>query len=135
MTAAGPGHRPGIGLPLRLAVAAVLASTALAGCGVSPRQSSPATGDPDRGAVLVTRQACGACHEIPGVEQGNGRVGPPLKGVASRSIIAGYLPNTPDNLTRWVQSPQAIAPGNAMPNMGLSDRDARDIAAFLETLR
>lgn len=119
---------------LRLALPAVFAATALAGCG-SPHPPSPATGDPDRGAVLVTRQACGACHEIPGVEQGNGRVGPSLKGVASRSIIAGYLPNTPDNLARWVQSPQAIAPGNAMPNMGLSDRDARDIAAFLETLR
>jgi cytochrome c2 len=93
------------------------------------------SGDPDRGSILVGRQACGACHEIPHVPQATGRVGPPLKGIARRTIIAGYLANTPDNLARWIQSPQTIAPGNAMPDMGLSDRDARDITAFLETLR
>jgi cytochrome c2 len=116
-----------------IVLAGVLA-TAVSGC--RPSQApSPLVGDPDRGAVLIGRQACGACHEIPHIPRADGRVGPPLKGVGGRTIIAGYLPNTPDNLVRWIQSPQTIAPGNAMPNMGLSDRDARDIAAFLDTLR
>jgi cytochrome c1 len=45
------------------------------------------------------------------------------------------LRNTPPNLVRWIREPQAVVPGNAMPNMGVSEVDARDIAAYLYTLR
>jgi cytochrome c1 len=45
------------------------------------------------------------------------------------------LRNTPDNLTRWVRNPQQIVPGNAMPDMGLSEAEARDVTAYLYTLR
>ena len=62
-------------------------------------------------------------------------VGPPLVGWARRTMVAGYLPNTPDQLVRWITAPQSVAPGNAMPNLGVTDRDARDIAAYLYTLR
>jgi cytochrome c1 len=88
-------------------------------------------GDPDRGALLVGRYSCGACHHIPGVQEANGEVGPPLGGFARRTVIAGMLPNTPSNLVLWLRHPQAVTPGNAMPDMGLSDAQARDIAAFL----
>jgi cytochrome c2 len=115
-------------------VAALALVLSLAACGAAPAPTK-AIGDPVRGKVLVGRQACGACHQIPHIPQADGMVGPPLAGVARRTIIAGYLPNTPDNMARWVQSPQSVAPGNAMPDMGLSDRDARDIAAYLATLR
>jgi cytochrome c1 len=107
---------------------------ALAGCHDAAAPIS-GIGDPDRGALLVSRHACGACHEIPHMQQASGLVGPPLGNVGSRTVLAGYLPNTPENLARWIKSPQAIAPGNAMPDMHLSERDSRDIAAFLETLR
>jgi cytochrome c1 len=37
-------------------------------------------------------------------------------------------------MVRWLQAPQKLKPGSAMPDLGLSERDARDIAAYLETL-
>jgi cytochrome c1 len=62
-------------------------------------------------------------------------VGPPLGNVARRAVIGGRLSNTPDNLTRWIQDPQGVDPGNAMPNLGVSAAEARDIAAYLYTLQ
>jgi cytochrome c2 len=62
-------------------------------------------------------------------------VGPPLEHIAGRSYLAGMLPNTPDNMVTWLRHPQQVVPGNAMPDLGLSDAGGRDIAAYLETLR
>lgn len=104
------------------------------GCG--PSGAPPGgSGNPAEGRTEVTRQQCGACHEIPGVQQASGLVGPPLEHFGRRTMIAGLLPNTPDNLVRWLRNPQAITPGNAMPDVGLTDRQARDIAAYLDTLQ
>jgi hypothetical protein len=77
---------------------------------------------------------CGACHVIPGVEGAVAWVGPPLMEWARRGYLAGHLPNTPENLVAWLRDPQAIAPGTAMPDLGLSEREARDAAAHLFTL-
>lgn len=116
-------------------LALVVAAT-LGGCsGGGEARSGRGFGDPDRGKLYVGRQACGSCHLIPGEEQSDGLAGPPLTRFADRAVIAGVLPNTPDNLARWLKSPQSIVPGNAMPDMGLGDQQARDVAAFLETLR
>lgn len=52
-----------------------------------------------------------------------------------RIYIAGMLRNTPENMVTWLRNPQAIVPGNVMPDMGLSARDARDVAAYLFTLQ
>jgi cytochrome c2 len=92
-------------------------------------------GDPRHGAIIITRESCGACHAIPTIQQADGQVGPPLTHFAERTVIAGVLPNTPANLERWIQYPQAITPGNAMPNSGLDDAQARDVAAYLYTLK
>ena len=58
-------------------------------------------------------------------------VGPSLRKLARRSYIAGVLPNTGENLVRWLREPQSIKPGTAMPDLGVGERDARDMAAFL----
>jgi cytochrome c1 len=55
--------------------------------------------------------------------------------MGTRRYIAGRLPNTPNNLIGWLQSPQSIEPGSVMPNLGVTQRDARDMAAYLYTLR
>ncbi len=91
-------------------------------------------GNAQHGAELVTNNGCGACHQIPGIRSGVGKAGPPLNGIAGRTVIAGVMPNTPANMIAWIENPQAIVPGNAMPNLGLNDNEARDIAAFLYTL-
>lgn len=92
-------------------------------------------GDVARGRQLVeTQYLCGACHSIPGIQGPKGKVGPPLEGIARRQLIGGKVPNNPENMIRWLQNPQVFDPGNAMPNLGMDARDARDVAAFLFTL-
>ena len=92
-------------------------------------------GDPAAGRDAIVRRPCGSCHEIPGVPGAKGKAGPPLTGFAGRVYIAGRLDNSPDNLVGWLLNPQAVDPQTAMPPTGLSDRDARDVAAYLYTLK
>jgi cytochrome c2 len=92
-------------------------------------------GDPERGVPAIGRFGCGACHTIPGIRTANGTVGPPLAGIANRAYLAGQLSNSPSNMILWIQQPQHVEPGTAMPDMGVSESDARDITAYLYTLR
>lgn len=85
--------------------------------------------------MVAQQYGCGSCHLIPGVDGANSLAGPPLTWFAHRSFVAGEMPNTPDNLVRWIRTPQEIHPRTAMPNVGLTDQQARDVAAFLYTLR
>lgn len=87
------------------------------------------------GKELIVKYRCGACHTIPGIYDANGMVGPPLLWFARRTYVGGELPNNPPNLVRWLKDPKAVEPGTAMPDLGLSDQDARDVAAYLYTLR
>lgn len=106
----------------------------LAACSSEPA-SPVGGGDPGRGRRLIRANGCGSCHTIPGIPNAEGLVGPPLLKFGSRSYIAGRLPNNPENLRRWIEDPQAVEPGNAMPDLGISALDARDIAAYLLSLR
>jgi cytochrome c2 len=91
-------------------------------------------GDPARGRTAMVELGCGACHRIPGVRNARAMVGPPLDDYAQRGYVAGLLPNRPANLVAWLRDPPAISPGTAMPNLGLSEPQARDLAAYLYTL-
>ncbi|HWL30386.1 MAG TPA: c-type cytochrome, partial [Burkholderiaceae bacterium] len=91
-------------------------------------------GDAGAGKMAIQQYLCATCHVIPGVVGANRHVGPALTGMASRQYIAGVLPNTPANMLRWLRDPTSIDPLTAMPDLGITDRDARDIAAFLYTL-
>ena len=88
-----------------------------------------------RGKKIIIEKHCGSCHVIPGVPAANGLVGPPLLWFARRTFIAGELPNTPENLARWIKSPTAVEPKTAMPNLGLTDAEATDVVAYLYTLQ
>lgn len=90
-----------------------------------------ALSDAERGRLALTQYACNACHQIDGVTGPATMVGPPLAKLAKRQYIAGHLPNNADNLARWIQEPQRYQPQSAMPAMGVSESDARDIAAYL----
>jgi cytochrome c1 len=98
--------------------------------------STPGQIEAQRGKEWITRMSCGSCHEIPGIEGAKGMVAPPpLRHFGSRQLIAGVLPNTPENLRRYLRSPQTVVPGNEMPRQQLTDRQARAIAAYLLKLR
>lgn len=96
-----------------------------------------AGGDIERGRDALRAYGCIACHRVPGVPStgGDAWVGPPLDSWSQRVYIAGSLTNDPDNLIQWIQYPDAIEPGTAMPTLAVSDEDARDIAAYLFSLK
>lgn len=113
-------------LPLLLAAAA-----AAAACRETPEAPRVAGGEPERGRAAIERYGCAACHTIPGLPAYGANVGPPLRNLAERGYLAGVLPNTPDHLVRWLRDPPAVAPRTAMPNLGVSQAEAADMAAYL----
>ena len=119
---------------MRCLPAAGLIGLGLAIAGCHPAAST-GLGDVDRGAFVIGQQQCGSCHIIPRIAGADGMSGPPLRGFARRSVIAGVIANTPSGLVAWLRAPQAASPGNVMPDMGLSEQQARDVAAFLDTLQ
>jgi cytochrome c len=92
-------------------------------------------GHANLGPSAIQKYGCGSCHMIPGVRGADGLVAPPLMKFAHRAFIAGEVSNTPEHLITWITVPQAIEPGTDMPNLGVTDQEARDIAAYLYTLR
>jgi cytochrome c len=115
--------------------AAGLCLALLAGCGEQETPKALGGGDPARGQRLMAQYQCVACHAIPEVPGAPGNAGPPLEKFGRRSYIAGGIPNTAPNLTRWLDNPQALKPGTAMPDLGVSPEEARHMAAYLLTLR
>lgn len=97
--------------------------------------SQARVGDARAGRNALQQYLCVTCHAIPGVPGAWNYVGPALGGIAERPYIAGVLNNTSDNMVRWLRSPSTIKPGTAMPDLGVSEQDARDMAAFLDTLQ
>jgi cytochrome c1 len=126
----------------RARVALALATVALAGalgvaCGDTgrlERSTAVPYGDADRGRDALESYGCGACHSIPGVPGADALVGPPLTHFGDRMFIAGRLGNTPDNLKHWVMDPTDVDPETAMPDLDVSEQDAEDMVAYLESL-
>jgi cytochrome c1 len=120
-------------LPLLLPVLAACDSPLR---GEGAREAAAITGgDPALAPALMRTYGCAACHTIPGVDGANALVGPPLTHMASRAYIGGVLPNAPDNMMRWIRDPRGVDSLTAMPNTGVTESDARHIAAYLYTLR
>jgi len=92
-------------------------------------------GNAERGRGLIRAYGCGSCHTIPGIRGAIAYVGPNLDGIASRSYIAGVLPNDPENMVRWLKNPPAVDSKTAMPFLGINERDARDMAEYLYRLK
>ena len=116
----------------------------LAALDASPCRSAPGPAEPrgddaaaraERGRLAMQQHGCTACHTVPGVSGSRLYVGPPLEGFARRTWIAGRLPNTPENRAAWIRDPQAFDPRTAMPNNGVGEQAAADMAAYLGTLR
>jgi putative membrane protein len=115
----------------------IVLTLSLSACGRDDAQSLWAMpgATPARAPSLMRAYGCPACHAIPGVVDARGLAGPSLARFAQRTYIAGVLSNRPENLVKWVRAPQTVIPGNAMPNAGVTEEDARDIAAYLYTLQ
>lgn len=110
-------------------------ATLLSGCGDDDNRKPYVGGDAKIGKQLVTQYQCGACHKIPDVAGAGGEAGPDLEKFGRLSYIAGRIPNVPPRLVAWLLDPPALKPGTIMPSMGLTEQEARHMAAYLYTLR
>jgi cytochrome c2 len=115
-------------LPILFAAAAAV----LAGCARQPPETDPLTGgNPRVGRQLLARYGCAACHEIKGIAHADSKVGPSLTEMRDQAYVAGVLPNSAANLIRWIQHPREVDPKTAMPELGVNEPEARDMAAYL----
>jgi len=114
---------------------AMLLCALLASACSKPPPSRVDGGDPERGRLLVQQYQCAACHFIPEVQGPAGDAGPSLQYMGRLSYIAGGIPNQPDNMIRFLQNPPQVKPGTLMPALGISEEEARHMAAFMYTLK
>ena len=99
---------------------------------VAPLTPAPnVAGDPENGRKLVMAKGCAGCHTVAGVPGAAGVAGPVLNNVVLRPTLAGQVPSSPDNMVRWLLDPPAMKPDTTMPRLGLTEGEARDLAAFL----
>lgn len=121
----------------RVPIYALMAVLVLSACNdrTSKRSRWLTSADPERGKIALTSYGCVACHTIPGVRGSKSLSAPPLIGISQRSYLAGMVENTPENLRFWIQHPRKVNPHTAMPEQGVTDRDAADMAAYLYTTR
>lgn len=104
----------------------------LAGCDARLPDHEPISGgNPAQGRELIAHYGCGSCHTIPGIKGATATVGPPLQDLRKRVYLGGVLNNTPDQLAKWIVNPRQYDPKSAMPAVGVSEAQARDIAAYL----
>jgi len=105
-------------------------------CRTQARRNADAVtgGSAMRGATAISHYGCGSCHTIQGIVGASGLVGPPLTGVGDRLYVAGVLPNSPQNMAHWIRHPTQIDEKTVMPELGVTDRDALDITAYLYSL-
>jgi cytochrome c len=90
-----------------------------------------AGGEPRPGRQAIVDYGCSSCHVIGGVRKATGRVGPKLEEIGEQIYIGGVVPNTPENMIAWIRDPQNFSPETAMPDLDVTEQDARDIAAHL----
>jgi len=123
----------------RVVVAMIAAGSivTLCACGDANARESVALngGNAERGKAVIQHYGCNACHAIAGFPDPLAAVAAPVTGIASRGYIAGTLPTTPENLVLWIRFPRTVKPETAMPDLGVSEREARDVVAYLYSLR
>lgn len=99
-------------------------------------QARPARTIAGEGEVLFLRHGCGSCHTVSGTGA-RGTIGPDLSHIGSRrTVAAGILANSEENIARFIAYPEMIKPGARMPAFGmLPPQDIRAIAGWLKGLQ
>jgi mono/diheme cytochrome c family protein len=113
------------------------AAAVLAACEAGGRAETVAfqnIGAPEAAKSAFQTYGCVACHVIPGVRGARGLAGPPLLHWSERRFIAGQIPNRPERLTQFLMNPHSVRADSAMPNLDVTEEDARNMAAYLFTL-
>lgn len=100
-----------------------------------PNIDAAAAYTPERGRIVLRQYACDTCHRIENMVGPDAHVGPPLTQWSRRKYIAGVVPNTTGNLVSWIVRPQEISPDTLMPDMGVPEAHAREMARYLMEAR
>ena len=123
-------------------VTMLIGAVGLVGCqsapGQPPAKAVALSGAAAEGKEVFLAKGCVACHRAPNLPEAQGTLGPNLAGIGnptSHPKIAAVVDNTPENMKRWLQEPQKVKPGSAMPSLGLTDTEAANLTAFLETFK
>lgn len=85
--------------------------------------------------ITLRQYACDTCHIIGDMVGPYTHVGPPLEDFQRRKFIAGVLPNTPDNLVRWIMDPQDVSSHTLMPDLEVTEPHARTMTRYLLQLK
>jgi cytochrome c oxidase subunit 2 len=86
------------------------------------------------GMQVFRESGCSACHRIAGT-MAQGVTGPDLSHMGSRrTIAAGLLENTPENMADWLRSPDSFKPGTRMPDLELDREEIARLVTFLQEL-
>jgi cytochrome c oxidase subunit 2 len=97
-------------------------------------QERPAAGSA-QGLGAFVGYGCSGCHTIRGT-QAQGRLGPDLTHLASRTTIAAVsIPNTREYLSEWIRDPQHVKPGNKMPGFALQGAALGQLLDYLQSLK
>lgn len=108
--------------------------TGLASVGAPPDSTAPQDSLVTAGRQLFATKGCIGCHVVSAVGA-HEMTGPNLAGIGTRThIAAGWLPNTDENLAKWLHNPQAVKTGVLMPNLGLTDAEVTALVAYLRSL-
>jgi cytochrome c oxidase subunit II len=96
---------------------------------------TPASAVEQAGQAQFLADQCSSCHMVRGTSAA-GLIGPDLTHVASRMTLASAeIPNRPDWLAAWIRNPQAIKPGDRMPDLGLSAHQVNQLVTYLDSLK
>ncbi len=91
-----------------------------------------------QGSNLFRSKGCVQCHTIKGL--GGGVLGPDLSHFGTRkTVAAGILENTPENVALWIFDPERVKPGNLMTEgvkpQNITEVEAQSLAAYLRSLK
>nr|WP_245450595.1 c-type cytochrome [Neorhizobium sp. SOG26] len=117
-----------IGVPLATGLAVTLAKARLKRDAVAEALTG---GDLSLAPPIFRRYGCAGCHTIPGIAGADGKVGGRLVGLSDQVYIGGVANNTADRLVAWIVLPQRFSPNSAMPATGVTESEARHLAAYL----
>lgn len=87
----------------------------------------------ERAQMMLRQYACDNCHQIEGMVGPLTHIGPSLRHWRERKYIAGILPNTRENLVRWIVDPQGVSPHTLMPDLDVIEPHAEHMARYLMT--
>lgn len=126
------------GMP-RFALAPDDVATLAAWLSPAAETAAPALGDATRGRAVIEAKGCGTCHRMRGVAPLPATTLPIAIAPAALARGQRLAPDLaharerlrPAALLQWLESPEQLQPGTAMPTIPLDETERRDVAAYL----